>query len=137
MRSRTELAETRMAVHAVQIIERLRIRASHLNEITEEDLEAGSELLNLKNSSPDMMGLETLLRQKQAQLSQERRRVDAECWRDLSMVMRDFLNAWEGFSKNEAKGRFLSAQPPPTPSGPQRPPEAYTHNGNIKTNYTP
>jgi len=55
-----------------------------------------------------MMGLESLL----TQIQSERRREDTECWRDLTNVMRDFLNAWENVSKNEAKNRFISALPP-------------------------
>ena len=114
MSGRSEIAETRLAVTAVQIIERLRIRASHLDDLLKEELDADTQLIQLKNRpivGGDMMGLESMLRQKVLQIQGERRRTDTECWRDMTNVMREFLNAWEGFSRNEAKNRFLNTLP--------------------------
>lgn len=112
---RSELAEDRLAVTATQIVERLRIRASHLEQLMDEELSVGSRMLQLDPQSmgynSDMMGLESLLAQKKSEIQADRRKEDTECWRDLTNVMRDFLNAWEGFSRNEAKNRFLAALP--------------------------
>lgn len=111
---KTELAETRLAVTAAQVIERLRIRAKHLEELMNEELAVGTQLLQTRSHVPgadDMMGLEALLTERGAQIQSERRKEDTECWRDLTNVLRDLLNAWEGFSRNEAKNRFLAALP--------------------------
>lgn len=112
---RSDLAETRLAVNATQIVERLRIRASHLKELMAEELEVDTKLLRLQEASGghsiDMMGLESKLDQSMSQIRGAQRREDTECWRDLANVMRDFLNAWDGFSRNEAKNRFLAALP--------------------------
>lgn len=128
LEGRKDLAETRLAVTATQIIERLKIRASHLKQLMAEELEVDTRLLRLQDAglsnSLDMMGLESKLTQGLSQLRSAKRREDTECWRDLASVMRDFLNAWEGFSKNEAKNRFLAALPDSsknnTPSMPKR-----------------
>lgn len=115
LENRTNLSETRLAVTATQIVERLRIRASHLTQLMSEELEVDTKLLQLRDApmrnSIDMMGLETSLEQQGSQIRSASRREDTECWRDMAHVMRDFLNAWEGFSRNEAKNRFLAALP--------------------------
>jgi hypothetical protein len=117
LNGRTELTETRLAATAVQIIERLRIRAKNLKELVAEELSIGTKLLQLKGGgfpadfNKEIMGLEAQLDQRSSQNQSAKRREDVECWRDLTNVMRDFLNAWEGFSRNEAKNRFLSALP--------------------------
>ena len=125
MEGRSDLAETRLAVTATQIVERLRIRASHLQQLMAEELEVDSRLLRLRDasvgSSVDMMGLESKLDMSMSQIKSAQRREDTECWRDLTQVMRDFLNAWEGFSRNEAKNRFLAALPDSNKTTPSKP----------------
>lgn len=115
LEGKKDLAETRLAVTATQIVERLKIRASHLKQMMAEELEVDTRLLRLQDagfSNPlDMMGLESTLDQSMSQIRGAQRREDTDCWRDLANVMRDFLNAWEGFSRNEAKNRFLAALP--------------------------
>lgn len=115
VKGRTELAETRLAVTATQIVERMTIRASHLKQLMDEELSLDNRTLAFRelpfDKRCDLLGLETLLIQRSAQIKSDRRRENTECWRDLAHVMRDFLNAWEGFSRNEAKNRFLSALP--------------------------
>lgn len=112
---RSELAETRLSATAAQIIERLRIRANHLQQLMDEELELDSRLTGINRSSAagssDMMNLESLIKQQQSQNQSAKRREEVECWRDLTHVIRELLNAWEGFSRNQAKNRFLSALP--------------------------
>ncbi len=115
LEGRTELTETRLAVTATQIMERLRIRASHLKQLMSEELEIDTKFLQIRDmpmgNNIDMMGLESKLDQSASMIRSAQRREDTECWRDLANVMRDFLNAWEGVSRNEAKNRFLAALP--------------------------
>jgi multidrug efflux pump subunit AcrA (membrane-fusion protein) len=123
---RSGLAETRLAVTAAQIIERLRIRASNLQQLMKEELSVDSRIARLQNALPagrsDMMNLESVLEQKISQLRGEQRRENTECWKDLTLVIRDLLNAWEGFFRNEAKNRFLSALPTHTAGTAKTPP---------------
>ena len=143
MEGRSDLAETRLAVNATQIVERLRIRASHLKELMAEELEVDTKLLQLRDASfgqsIDMMGLESKLSMSMSQIRNTRRREDTECWRDLANVMRDFLNAWDGFSRNAAKGRFLEAlsQSTVAPSKNRKIPEPHGsyHNDNRNNHY--
>jgi len=115
LENRTELTETRLEVTAVQIIERLRIRADNLKQLAKEETAFDNRLLQLSDlpcgRSRDIMGLESQLEQGNSQVRSAQRRENVECWRDLVHVMRDFLNAWEGLSRNEAKNRFLEALP--------------------------
>ena len=112
---RTELAETRLAVTATQIVERLQIRAGNLKQLMDEELSVENRILQFSQlpfgKRSDMMGLESLLLQRSAQIQGDQRRENTECWRDLTQVMRDFLNAWEGFSRNAAKNRFMESLP--------------------------
>jgi hypothetical protein len=130
MEGRSEIAETRLAVTATQIVERMQLRSVHLKELLDEELEVDSKVQQTENvSSGDFMGLESALTQQSTRIRSDRRRENTECWRDLSHVMRDFLNAWEGFTRNEAKNRFLSALP--KTSSPQGTvPNTYNHDTN-------
>lgn len=117
---RAELTETRLAVTATQIIERLRLRAGNLQELLDEELAVDSKMLQANRAGLGTMGLDSL-EQRMSQIKSAQRRENTECWRDLANVMRDFLNAWEGFSRNAAKARFLeslSASKSPPPSNP-------------------
>ena len=115
LEGKTELAETRLSVTATQIMDRMRLRSVHLKELMDEELSIGSKLVQVRDGLPDgqldLFGLESLLEQRNSQVRSAKRRENTECWRDLAHVMRDFLNSWEGFSKNEAKNRFLEALP--------------------------
>jgi len=107
---RTELAETRLAVTATQIVERLRLRASNLQDLLKEELAVDSKMRQASRAGIGTMGLDSL-EQLMSRIKSDQRRENLECWRDMTHVMRDFLNAWEGFSRSEAKNRFLEALP--------------------------
>lgn len=148
LNGRTELTETRLAVTAVQIIERLRIRATNLKQLLDEELSIDNKLLRIQGQFPpgfnkELMGIEAQFDQRSDLVKSAQRREDVECWRDLTNVMRDFLNAWEGFSRNAAKNRFLSALPQQALPGldsvaTQNPSPVYStnHNDNHITSYT-
>lgn len=114
---RSEILQTQLSVAAVQIVERLRIRSQNLERILEEELQVGSRLIPFEGKylgqTPDLMGLESVLIGKQSELAKERRQQDTECWRDLIQVMRDLMSAWEGWSGQQAKQRFLNSIPKP------------------------
>ena len=115
LRGRSDILDVRFSVAAVQIVERLRIRAQNLQKILDEDLEIGSRRCNFEPGSllptSPFQELDDKLREEQSGLNRQRRSEDKECWRDINMVMRDLLNAWEGLSLAKAKERFLSSMP--------------------------
>jgi len=104
----------------------------------DEELSVDSQLLQAEHASMGgslgTMGLESQLDQRMSQIKGAQRRENTECWRDMTHVMRDFLNAWEGFSRNEAKNRFLEALPKNNaePGAMARPsaPAIYHHDAN-------
>ena len=49
-----------------------------------------------------------------ANLENERRSQDVECWRDIVMVMRDFLAVWEAHEQAKARAIFLDHAGPGT-----------------------
>lgn len=51
----------------------------------------------------------TVFYQQLFQLSQELRKEEVECWKDIVQVMRDLLFTWEGYEQAKARGRFLNA----------------------------
>lgn len=120
LRGRTEILETRFAVAAVQIVERMKIRANNLQKILEEDLEIGGRRShfgpgNLLPTSP-FHELDNKLRDQQSGLDRERRSEEKETWRDLTTTIRDLMHAWEGLSQAKAKERFLESIPNPEAS---------------------
>jgi hypothetical protein len=131
---RTELAETRLAVTATQIVERLRIRAGNLQDLLKEELAVDSKMLQADRAGLGTMGLDSL-EQLMSRIKSDQRRENLECWRDMTHVMRDFLNAWEGFSRNAAKGRFLESLPASQLSG-SRPAPAGDYYNDHYTNQT-
>ncbi|MBX7255932.1 MAG: hypothetical protein K1Y02_06190 [Candidatus Hydrogenedentes bacterium] len=47
------------------------------------------------------------LYQKTFELAKERRAQDTECWRDVVLVLRDFLTFWDEYERAKARGEFL------------------------------
>lgn len=48
------------------------------------------------------------LRESSLRLDSERRDEDIQCWRDVVLVMRDFLNAWEVHEQAKARSIFIN-----------------------------
>ncbi|MCG3148180.1 MAG: hypothetical protein PCFJNLEI_01623 [Verrucomicrobiae bacterium] len=47
------------------------------------------------------------LYQRDFELTQERRDQDTQCWRDIVLVLRDFLMFWDEYERAKARGAFL------------------------------
>ena len=45
--------------------------------------------------------------QKVFDLERERRDQDTDCWRDIVLVLRDFLTFWDEYERAKARGAFL------------------------------
>ena len=50
----------------------------------------------------------TRLRESSLQLDSQRRQEDIQCWRDVVMVMRDFLEVWEVHEQAKARSIFIN-----------------------------
>ena len=47
------------------------------------------------------------LYQRDFDLNRERRDQDTQCWRDIVLVLRDFLTFWDEYERAKARGAFL------------------------------
>ena len=107
---RSRVLDVKLEVFSGEIQERLRIHRNNLGSILYESLLIGSQILefhpNYGIRRYDRSLLPALYK-KQFDLSKEQRQQDVECWRDVVMVMRDFLVAWEAREQSQAKTEFL------------------------------
>jgi hypothetical protein len=101
---------TKLEVFASEIFERFRIRLQNL-ALIEEDQNKLYDLLDkldrqaryhLREHAEKRVLYEFLFKVKQ-----ERRAQDVECWRDVVMVMRDFLYTWDAHQQMKARARLL------------------------------
>ena len=107
---RTRILDTKLDVLAAEIEERLRIRRQNVKGIMSEELRTGSLLLEFHPTygiGRCDSRIQQSLYQKKFDLTKEKRQQDVECWRDIVLVMRDFLTAWEAREQAGAGASFL------------------------------
>jgi len=107
---RTEILNTKLQVFAAEIEERLRLRHKNLDVLVREELEAGTLLMEFDphyGTGRYDSRLHQFFYQKRFDLTKEQRQQDVECWRDIVLVMRDFLTAWEAHEQARARAIFL------------------------------
>ena len=107
---RTRILDTKLEVFAAEIHERLKIRRRNVEVILYEELTTGTLILELDphyGIGRYDSRLQPVLYQKKFDLTKERRQQDVECWRDIVLVMRDFLIAWEAREQAGARATFL------------------------------
>lgn len=108
--SRTRILNSKLEVLAFEIRHRLEIRAGNLERIGQDKTRIDEMLAGLSRKANYLMREH---RDKQPfydqifRLEVEKRQQDVECWRDIVMVMRDFLYAWEGHEQARAKAILL------------------------------
>ena len=108
---RTRILKTKLEVFATEIAERLAIRTRNLKSLIYDDLLLSNTLLYFEPSSGKGLyqaKFPERLYGKRFDIEKERREKDVECWRDVSMVMRDFLVAWEALEQERARALFLN-----------------------------
>jgi len=107
---KTRIVHTKLEMLASEIFERMRIRTLNLGKI-ERDKDCFYEMLrqldrqanyHLREHQDKRVFYEVLFKVKQ-----EERQQDVECWRDIVLVMRDFLYAWEVREQMQARAMFL------------------------------
>ena len=107
--NRTLTQSLRVETHTAQILERVLIRKSQIESLMKEDLEVSSRLCQLENQmhQPGSLGLEATLNQRMSDIEKQRRDIDAQCWRDLNMVIPQLLAAVEGLQASKAREEIL------------------------------
>ena len=108
---RTRILKTKLEVFADEISERLKIRTGNLKSLIYDDLLLTNTLLYFEPSSGKSLyqaKFPDRLYGKRFDIEKERREQDVECWRDVTLVMRDFLAAWEALEQARARAIFLN-----------------------------
>jgi len=111
---KTSLLRTKLDVLTAQLHERLNIREDNLHALDYDECRMGTLFHHLyfANGSRYLGGDRRLswLEGKSFDLQNERRKQDVECWRDIAMLSRDLLAAWEAYEHAKARGQLVSAQ---------------------------
>jgi hypothetical protein len=107
---RSRILRTKLEVLASEIRERLQIRVKNLERIDKDGIHTSAMLVDLDRRAHYLTRQhkeKVPFYQQLFKLEQERRLQDVECWRDVVMVMRDFLYAWEAHEQARAKAVLL------------------------------
>jgi len=104
------IIHTKLEVLASEIFERMHIRTLNLGRLEKDKMDVYEMLArldrhanyHLRDHQEKRVLYEVLFKVKQ-----EARQQDVECWRDIVMVMRDFLYAWEVREHMQARAMFL------------------------------
>ena len=102
--------KTKLEAIASTVQERLKIRRQNVQRIAD-DKDKLSEMLQSISVGANYHLREHrekgTLYQKMFELERERRDQDTECWRDIVLVLRDFLTFWDEYERAKARGAFL------------------------------
>lgn len=108
--SNTRILRAKVDAVASAIGERLKIRRENIGRIAD-DKDKLSEMLQKISVAAnyhlrDHREKGTFY-QKMFDLERERRDQDTDCWRDIVLVLRDFLTFWDDYERAKARGAFL------------------------------
>jgi hypothetical protein len=110
LHQKTRIVNTKLELIALAINERVGIWKHNLKRIEEDNCKLAYMLEKLARATN--YGLRAhdekrIFYERIFDLRKEVREEDAECWRDVVLVMRDFLLAWEAHEQAKAKAIFL------------------------------
>ena len=108
--SRAHILDTKLQVFSQEIQERLRIHNDNVSAINYQSLLTYSQILTFHptyGTGRYDRALVNSLYQERNDLAKELRQQHVECWRDVVMVMREFLFAWEAREQAHSKSLFL------------------------------
>lgn len=110
LHSKSRILRTKLEVLASEIQARFAIWDRNLDRIGSEK-EQVEQLLNQSTRLARYHLREpndaARLRESSLQLDAQRRQEDIQCWRDIVLVMRDFLEAWEVHEQARARSIFI------------------------------
>jgi len=109
---RTQILNEKLRVLGDSIEARLRLRRLNAERLTYDSLTLTNMLLEFDPNygrRPEDPQLRQKLYGHHFDLRKEGRQQDVECWRDVVMVARDFLTAWESHEQARARAMFLQA----------------------------
>jgi len=108
--SNTRILRTKVEAVSAAIQERLKIRKDNLSRITD-DRERLTEVIQQISVAANYHLRDhkekDRLYQRAFELTRERRDQDTQCWRDVVLVLRDFLTFWDEYERAKVRGAFL------------------------------
>lgn len=108
---RTRILNEKLKVLADAIEARLQLRRKNAERLADDGLTLSNMLLEFDSNygrRPEDQRLREKLYNRRFDLTKEERQQDVECWRDVVMVTRDFLTAWEAHEQARARAMFLA-----------------------------
>lgn len=110
LHSKSRILRTKLEVLASEIQARFAIwdrnleRIGHEKQQVEALLSQSTRLARYHLREPNEV---IRLRESDLRLDSQRREEDIQCWRDVVMVMRDFLNTWEIHEQAKSRSIFI------------------------------
>ena len=108
---KSRILRSKLEVLASEIYTRLNLADRNLGRINEEKARVQEMIIKftrLANYHLREHKDQNLLYQHLFDLETQRRSEDVECWRDIVMVMRDFLEVWDAHEQAKAKAIFFN-----------------------------
>lgn len=106
----TRILRTKLEAISATVQERLKIRRNNLTQIAD-DREKLTEIIQHISVAANYHLRDhrekDRLYQRAFDLTRERRDQDTDCWRDIVLVLRDFLTFWDEYERAKARGAFL------------------------------
>jgi hypothetical protein len=106
----TRILRVKLDAIATTVQERLKIRRDNLTRIAD-DRDRLSETVQQISVAANYHLRDhrekDRLYQRLFELTRERRDQDTQCWRDIVLVLRDFLTFWDEYERAKARGAFL------------------------------
>lgn len=109
--SKSRILRTTLEVLALQIQARFAIWDRNLDRIRQDEFQLEPLLVQATRLARYHLHEQqdaTRLRDSLLELSAERREQDIECWRDIVLVMRDFLYAWDAHEQARSRSIFIN-----------------------------
>jgi hypothetical protein len=110
LHTNTRVLKTKLEAITSSVQERLRIRRQNVQRIAD-DKSKLSEMLQSISVAANYHLREhrekSTFYQKIFELERERRDQDTDCWKDIVLVLRDFLTFWDEYERAKARGAFL------------------------------
>ena len=111
LHSKGRILKTKLEVLTAEVLQRLNLREINLTRIRQ-DQSSLQEILHGLTRQANYHQREhrekVPLYQRQLELEKELRSQDADCWKDIVLVMRDFLAIWEAHEQARSRAIFMN-----------------------------
>ncbi|NDV63366.1 hypothetical protein G0Q06_12950 [Puniceicoccales bacterium CK1056] len=105
--ARSSVNKLKVNLWAGAIRERISILNRSLEQLLEEELVLDNRIIQLGGRPYDTEQTYQMLKNSLQGLQTRRISEEKECWKDIVVVLRDFIGAFEAHSQSQARGEFL------------------------------